>query len=64
MHKSSHTSDKIWAEFISQQEKKIGHKPLGRNLLQFQSFFFLRYGRSRSEARSLHEKKQFEITST
>ena len=39
MHKSSHTSDKIWAEFISQQEKKIGHKPLGRNLLQFQSFF-------------------------
>jgi len=26
--------------------------------------FFLRYGRSRSEARSLHEKKQFKITST
>ena len=32
---------------------QAGHRP----------FFFLRYGRSRSEARSLHEKKQFKISS-
>ena len=30
----------------------------------FLSFFFLWYGRSHSEARSLHVKKQFKITST
>ena len=36
----------------------------GQRPLPMQCFFFLSYGRSRSKARSLHEKKQFKKTST
>ena len=39
MHKSSHTSDKIWAEFISQQEKKLVTSRWAGIFFNFNLFF-------------------------